>query len=556
MLLDAKVVAEGISEPDTVFVKACDAVSLPLPPASDDEAREEAEAPLVEVPPPPTLTVMTALAVVREEMERAGDKEGVPEEEAVPSMGEDDAAGEDEVPPEAETAGVAVVVMEPHALTDAEDEDSSTPEGEATSEAERALLAVVAAEAEALSVDKAELVEAKEVLGLPDAPSEPVAPLLPLGLPVGSGVGVALVVDDGHDEDDGECEGLPEVDGERRGVVEGGGDRDADSVSPVVADFSALPEAPVAVGAPAVALPTEERVALGSVVEDDCRDGVGATESVRGGEALGGEEPVNGSDGDAVPDNDPFSLGEDSGVPEAMGEPLGRELVLPLLLGDSVFGDPVTPLLPLPLTDCVAEPLNVVKALTLLDTEAVGAALEGLPKDGDAPPVDEKNEDAEESAVPMPLDVAEPGPADAVAIKGGEGVAAEDAVPPVEEDGCEEADGERLSAKVADAAPVTLLLPLRKGESEMVAEGLADPVPQTVAELEELDDEEPLALRVSPPLWLHRALLEALTEAQAVGIRGVPEPCAGDEETMTLAVSDRLPAVVGEAAALRLCNAV
>jgi energy-coupling factor transporter ATP-binding protein EcfA2 len=92
--------------------------------------------------------------------------------------------------------------------------------------------------------------------------------------------------------------------------------------------------------------------------------------------------------------------------------------------------------------------------------------------------------------------------------------------------------------------------------SEMVAEGLADPVPQTVAELEELDDEEPLALRVSPPLWLYRVLLEALTEAQAVGNRGVPEPCAGDAETMTLAVSDRLPAVEGEAAALQLCSAV
>ena len=347
VLLDAKEVAEGGSEPDTVGEDGRDAVPLPLPPASDDEAREDAEAPLVVVPPPPTLMLMMALAVVSGEMERAGDNVGVPEGEAVPSTTEDDAAGEDEVAPEAESAGVAVGVTEPHALTAAENEDSSTPEPEATNDAEGAPLAVVAAEAEALSVNKAELVEAKEALGLPVAPSEPVAPLLPLGLPVRSGVGVALAVDDGHDDDDGECEGLPEVDGERRGVMDGGGDRDTESVSPAVADLSALPEAPVAVGAPAVALPTEDRVALGSKEEEGCRDGEGVVDSVKGEEALGGVEPVNGSDGDATPEDEPPSLREDIGVPEAKGEPLNRGLTLPLLLGDSVFGDPVTPALPL-----------------------------------------------------------------------------------------------------------------------------------------------------------------------------------------------------------------
>ena len=197
----------------------------------------------------------------------------------------------------------------------------------------------------------------------------------------------------------------------------------------------------------------------------------------------------------------------------------------------------------------------MIKALTLLDAEAVGAALVGLPKDGEAPPVGEKNKETEGSAVPVPLDVTEPGPADAVAPKKGESVAAEDAVPPVEDDGGAEADGERLSAKVTVAAPVALLLPLREGVREMAAEGLSDPVPLTVAEMTELNDGEPLALRVSPPLRLHGALVEALAEAQAVSIRGVPEPCAGDEETTPLAVGDGLPAAVGEAAALRLCNA-
>jgi hypothetical protein len=106
--------------------------------------------------------------------------------------------------------------------------------------------------------------------------------------------------------------------------------------------------------------------------------------------ALGGAVPESCGDGDGAPEKVPSSLGEGSKEPEFTGEPLGGWLALPLLLEETVLGDPVAPPLPLPHVDCEAEPLHATEALPPLDEEAEGAALEGLPTDGEALPVDEE----------------------------------------------------------------------------------------------------------------------------------------------------------------------
>ena len=539
-LLDAQPVLAGVIDwdgvPDTVVVRVRDTAPLPLPPTSEGDACGEELAPLDAVPPPPTLADTIALAEACGQLVGAGDVEGAPEGDALAGPVEGDEAREGEV--ESDVEGVSDPVIVAVALVQAAAEgDASANEGDEVSDVVKVPLAVAAVESEALPEKEAVPVRAVEELGLPDAPSEAEAPLLPLGLPVRNAVSVAPALNDAHAEDDGEREGLPEAggereddgereglpeaDGERKGEDEGGEEGDVKADRPVEAVLCALPEAPDAVGAPAVALIMGVREPLREGESDGCSDVVDKDDAVGTKKVgVGITEPVTVVDVKGVPDCDPPSLGLGSGERESAGEPLNTVLALPLLLVDGVESkDTVAPPggLPLLLSVCVAQPLLAAELLPKLVVVAVAAALEGVPKEGDALAVVDAECDAVEAPVPDPPKEAVARPTDAVAPAKGDGVEAEDAEPA--ERVCKgESDGDGLFPGDAVFPPLTLPLPLWEGAADAAVDTLVDPVPEAVAEAPALNDGESLARTVAeaPTVSVGESLARVEADARTV----------------------------------------